>query len=48
MLNYTRVLEAFGPDKYRLSPRKTFCGSKLGTEQTNLNIKDYEDENEMA
>jgi len=31
MLNYTRIYETYG-DKYRLSPRKTFCGSKIGTD----------------
>ena len=47
MLNYTRIFETYG-DKYRLSPRKTFCGSKIGTDHTNQNIANNEDENEMA
>ncbi|CDW84878.1 family protein [Stylonychia lemnae] len=48
MLNYTRVMEALATDDYRLSPRKTFCGSKIGSDQNNKNIIDHEDESEMA
>lgn len=48
MLNLTRVEEAF-PNKYRLSPRKTFCGTKMGSDHTNLGFSgDSENVNDMS
>jgi len=47
MINLTRIEEVY-PSKYRLSPRKTFCGVKAGSDQTNLSIYDPDDEAEMT
>ena len=38
-LNLTRI-EEIHPGKYRLSPRKTFCGVKIATNHDNAAIPD--------
>lgn len=45
-INLTRIEEVY-PGKYRLSPRKTFCGTKMGSDHTNRAILDADDETEM-